>query len=58
MTWINMLMTDLIVNQQISKWKEKEKEVYQVNLIYCTYEKLNEMHKIHMKIINLQEQDH
>ncbi len=51
MTWMNMLMTDLMMNQHESRWKEKE--VHQVNLIYCTYKNLKKMNKIHMKIINL-----
>ncbi len=56
MTWMNMLMTDLMMNQHESIWKEKE--VHQVNLIYCTYKNLKKMNKIHMKIINLQKKDH
>ena len=56
MTWVNMLMTDLMMNQHESIWKEKE--VHWVNLIYCTYQNLKKMNKIHMKIINLQEKSH
>ena len=56
MTWVNMLMTDLMMNQHKSRWKEKE--VHQVNLIYCTYKNLKEMNKTHIKIINLQEKNH
>ncbi len=32
MTWINMLMTDLMMNQHELRWKEKE--VHWINLIY------------------------
>ncbi len=53
MTWVNMLMTDLMINQHESIWKEKK--AHWVNLIYCTYQNLKEMNKIYMKIINLQE---
>ncbi len=56
MTWMNMLMTDSMMNQHESIWKEKE--VHRVNLIYCTCQNLKEMNKIHMKIINLQEKSH
>ncbi len=56
MTWINMLMTDSMMNQYESRWKEKK--VHRVNLIYCTYKNLKKMNKIHMKIINLQKKDH
>ncbi len=56
MTWVNMLMTDLMMNQHKSRWKEKE--AHQVNLIYCTYKNLKEINKTHMKIINLQEKNH
>ena len=56
MTWMNMLMTDLMMNQHELTWKEKE--VHWVNLIYYTYQKLKKMNKIYMKIINLQEKDH
>ncbi len=52
-TWVNMLMTDLMMNQYELIWKEKE--AHRVNLIYCTYQNLKEMNKIHTKIINLQE---
>ncbi len=50
---MNMLMTNSIMNQHELIWKEKE--VHRVNLIYCTYQNLKKMNKIHMKIINLQE---
>ncbi len=55
-TWMNMLMTDSMMNQHESRWKEKK--AHQVNLIYCTYKNLKKINKIHMKIINLQEKDH
>ncbi len=54
--WMNMLMTDSMMNQHESRWKEKK--AHQVNLIYCTYKNLKKMNKIHMKIINLQEKDY
>ena len=53
MTWVNMLMINLMMNSHESIWKEKE--VHWVNLIYCTYQNLKEMNKIHTKIVNLQE---
>ncbi len=54
--WMNMLITDLMMNQHESIWKEKE--AHWVNLIYCTYQNLKKMNKIHTKIINLQEKDY
>ncbi len=56
MTWMNMLMTDSMMNQHELRWKEKE--VHWINLIYCTYQNLKEMNKIYMKIINFQEKNH
>ncbi len=52
MTWVNMLMIDLIVNQH--EWIWKEKEAHWVNLKYCTYQNLKDMNKIYMKIIEIQ----
>ncbi len=53
MTWMNMLMIDLIVNQH--EWVWKEKKAHRVNLKYCTYQSLKDMNKIHTKIIKIQE---
>ena len=52
MTWVNMLMIDLIVNQH--EWVWKEKEAHRVNLKYCTYQNLKDMNKIHTKIVEIQ----